>query len=93
MITRYPHTGKIVVATEVDNADGISTSTKVETILQGRFEPNSQQKTLDYSAKFYCKNFGANVFQYDGQNFVFNGKQFKIVQLFPYQTHCEIWLE
>ena len=32
-------------------------------------------------------------FSFDGQKFIFEEKQLKIVQLFPYQTHFEIWLE
>lgn len=93
MLRRYPHTAKIIVTTETPNAGGIPTKSTQEIILQGRYEPAGQNKALDYSAKFYCKNLSGNVFQYDGQPFEYEGKRFKIVQLYPYQTHCEIWLE
>lgn len=116
MLKRYPHTAKIIVTTEVDSDDGINDTSEIEVDVVGRFEPVSQKKTIDYSAKYYCKDMvklitklveqgffiegfiheeGENLkpFQVDGHRFIFNGKQFKIVQLFPYQTHCEIWLE
>ena len=93
MLRRYPHIGKIIVNQETANANGIPTITPSEIIIKGRYEPTGQKKALDYSAKFYCANFETNVFQYDGATFIYEGKQFKIVQLFPYQTHCEIWLD
>lgn len=93
IITRYPHTAKIIVTTESDSADGIPDTTPTEIDLKGRFEPASQVKNIDYSAKFYCKSIDVDAFQVDGQQFVYKGKYFKITQLFNYQTHCEIWLE
>lgn len=93
MFTRYPHTGIIRTITENEQTDGISEFVTADVNIKGRFEPTSQNKNIDYSAKFYCKTVDVEGFEVDGHQFIYNGKQFKIVQLFNYQTHCEIWLE
>lgn len=93
MLKRYPHTGKIIIKTKVDDSSGIPTYEDVETDIIGRYEPASQNKTLDYSGKFYCAKNAIDPFDVDGQPFFYEGRQFKIVQLHNYQTHCEIWLE
>lgn len=93
MLTRYPHTGTIRTITENDQADGITTLDPTDIEVSGRYEPVGQKKALDYSAKWYCKQLSLTPFSKDGHLFIYNGKQFKIVQIFEYQTHCEIWLE
>jgi len=93
MFKRYPHTGKIVISKETDNGTGIPVKIDTEIEITGRYEPVGQKKALDYSAKFYCKTNDIIQFEVDGQKFLYNGKQFKIVQLHNYQSHCEIWLE
>lgn len=118
MLKRYPHTGTIQISKETDNGTSTPDISNVKIEIKGRYEPAGQNKAMDYSAKFYCKNISRikqtfvelgfflvgftdnetteaklKPFEIDGKTFVFNGKQLKIVQLFPYQTHCEIWLE
>lgn len=93
MLKRYPHIGKIKISTETDNGTSTPNIAESEIDVKGRYEPVGQNKALDYSAKFYCKTNSINQFDVDGQKFIFEGKQFKIVQLHNYQSHCEIWLE
>lgn len=93
MLHRYPHIGKIVSVVENDVPTGISTLTPTETEVKGRFEPAGQNKNIDHAAKWYCQKTDNEPFKADGAKFVYEGKLFKIVQLFNYQTHCEIWLE
>lgn len=93
MFKRYPHKAKIVISKETDNGSGIPQLTDTEIELIGRYEPSGQNKALDYKAKFYCKLLDLKPFEVDGQKLIYNDKQFKIVQLHNYQTHCEIWLE
>lgn len=118
MLRRYPHTGKIIVVTEVGAPGGLNTETTAVFDVQGRFEPAaSKSGGIDYRAKFYCKNIDYLIrkfieeglfpedlisqndnqelkpFSVDGQTFKYNGKNFEIVMLHNYQTHCEIWLE
>ena len=93
MFKRYPHTGKIVISKETDNGTGIPELTDTEIEIIGRYEPSGQNKSLDYSAKFYCKFNDISQFEVDGQKLIYQDKQFKIVQLHNYQSHCEIWLE
>lgn len=91
MFKRFPHIGTILISTETD--EPIPTVNDVSIEIKGRYEPSSQSKSLDYSAKFYCSTNAFEPFEADGQRFIFNNKQFKIVQLHNFQTHCEIWLE
>ncbi|MBD0822638.1 hypothetical protein [Aestuariibaculum marinum] len=93
MLRRYPHTAIIRVTVENNPVDGITTVTPSDISIKGRYEPAGQNKALDYSAKFYCKNEDIAPFEVDGKPFIYEGKTFKITQLYPYQTHCEIWLE
>ena len=93
MFKRYPHIGKIVISKETDNDTGIPELTDAEIEIIGRYEPSRQNKNLDYSAKFYCKSNDIAQFEVDGQKFLYKNKQFKIVQLYNYESHCEIWLE
>lgn len=92
-LRRYPHTAKVIVKVETTPADGISVITPTEVTIEGRYEPASQNKALDYSAKFYCKKLDVGPFEYDGLTFIYEEHRFKITQLHNYQTHCEIWLE
>ncbi|SFS30780.1 hypothetical protein [Lutibacter maritimus] len=93
MLKRFPHTGTIIINSEISNENGIPTISKIELLVKGRYEPSGQSKALDYSAKWYCDKLDLTPYEADGKSFKFNGKQFKIVQLFNYQSHCEIWLE
>ncbi|MEE9408267.1 MAG: hypothetical protein V3V28_09350 [Polaribacter sp.] len=93
MLKRYPHIGKIKISKETDNGTSTPDIAESEIEVKGRYEPGGQNKALDYSAKFYCKPNSIPQFDVDGQKFIFEGKQFKIVQLHNYQSHCEIWLE
>lgn len=93
MIKRYPHVGKIIVSTEDLNGDGLHSSTKSETTIQGRFENESTTKNVDYSAKFYCPKLDFQPFEIDGETFEFEGRRFIIKHSSIQQTHCEIWLE
>lgn len=93
MINRYPHKAFIVTKTSIqdENGDFIDAETKTE--LSGRYEPNSQAKSLDYSAKFYCRLTDVEQFELDESMLEYKGKSFTIVQLHNYQTHCEIWVD
>ncbi|WP_417444642.1 hypothetical protein [Joostella sp.] len=94
MLKRYPHSAQIKYTTSIDDGSGIPTTEPVTIdIEEGRYDPTGQNTNLDYSAKFYCPTLSVNRFQYDGAKLVFAGKTFSIVNLFNYQTHCEIWLE
>lgn len=92
MIKRFPHKGFIVTKGSVQDKNGDFTDSKYKTEIKGRYEPNSQSKSLDYSAKFYCKLIDVETFDLDESTFEYEGKEFTIVQLHNYQTHCEIWL-
>lgn len=94
MIKRYPHTATIKINKEIDNGTGIPEIENKEISIKGRYEPTGQSKNIDYKAKFYCPKIeDLSFFQADGAKLIFNGKTFVIVNLFNYQTHCEIWLE
>ena len=92
MLKRYPHTGFLVTtgSTQDDNGDFTDEPNRVE--IKGRYEPNNQSKSLDYSAKFYCKRIADQTFDKDETTFEFNDRAFKILQLHNYQNHTEIWL-
>jgi len=93
MFERHPHIGKMVIGTETDNGTGIPKVNDTEIEVKGRYEPTGQNKKLDYKAKFYCGPLNVAPFEVDGHRFLYNGRQFKIVQLHHYQRHCELWLE
>jgi hypothetical protein len=93
MIKRYPHIGVVKIITEIDNGTSTPDIGETEYTLKGRYEPGGQRSSLDYSARFYCKLNSVKQFSVDGQKFIFEGKEFKIVQLHNYQAHCEIWLD
>lgn len=93
MLKRYPHTAKIIISTEDENGDGIHTDTEMETIVTGRYENESSNKNVDYSAKFYCPRLDFAPFEIDGQTFEFEGRRFLIKHSSIQQTHSEIWLE
>lgn len=95
MLDRYPHTAEIKYTTMVDDGSGIPVEETVTIdIPKGRYDPEVGNKTkVDYSAKFYCPNLLTERFKYDGAKLIFSGMEFVIINLFEYQTHCEIWLE
>lgn len=94
MLNRYPHTAQIEYTTEIDNGSGIpEIQTVTIDIPEGRYDPHPGfSKDVEYSAKFYCPVIG-DPFQFDGAVLIFQGKRFSIVNLFNYQTHCEVWLD
>lgn len=58
MFKRYPHEGKIVINTEIDNGTSIPSSTDIEISIKGRFEPStSRSKNIDYSGVWFCEKF------------------------------------
>ncbi|MBS9774584.1 MAG: hypothetical protein KGV59_05440 [Tenacibaculum sp.] len=94
MIKRYPHNAKIIISTEIDDDTGINETDDKEIVIKGRYEPTGQTKALDYKAKFFCgKLKDIKPFEIDGQKLVYADKEFTIVQLHNYQTHCELWLD
>lgn len=94
MLDRYPHTAEIKYTTTVDDGSGIPVEETVTIdIPKGRYDPGTGNKNLDYSGKFYCPTISKDRFKYDGAKLIFSGMEFVIVNLFEYQTHCEIWLE
>lgn len=98
MITRYPHTATVKVTTQTDSdGDGIKETTTNDITIKGRYEPNSGNKNLDYSAKFFCEStpdeLKANPRAFDGLTIKVFNRDMIINQAWPYQTHCEIWLD
>lgn len=93
MIKRYPHTATIKNNTETDSETIFSTVNETTIEIKGRYEPSLQKNRVDFSGKFYCDILDVSQFSLDGKILIFEGKQFKIVQLHNYQKHCEIWLE
>ena len=92
MLSRYPHTGFIKQLVGDQDEDGDFTGTEAKYVVKGRYEPNSQSKSLDYVAKFYCSRLFFPAFNVDNSTFEFNGREFKITQMHEYQTHTELWL-
>lgn len=93
-MVRYPHTATLTYGTESfdSNGDPIGQTTNIE--LKGRYESKSGNKNLDYSGKFYTSLFNlAKPFDKDNSTLTYEGKKFKVVQLYPYQKHIEIWLQ
>lgn len=109
MLKRYPDIGRIDILTEGNDVSGISDTTTKSVEIKGRYEPNTNKSsTVDYKGKFYSRNlnyikqkfidagvFTDNIipFKLDGYTLVLNDRQFVIIQVQNYQTHCEIWLE
>ncbi len=92
MIKRYPHTAIMVSSSSTQDENGDFTNDKLETIIKGRYEPNSQSKSLDYSAKFYCKRMKFEKFKKDETTLKYGDRSFTILQFHEYQTHSELWL-
>lgn len=95
MLDRYPHIATITIETEEESASGIPTISESSFTVKGRYEPNSQMTSLNYSAKYYCKRLDVldeNPNALDGQKLFLN-RTIGISQAWNYQTHCEIWLD
>ncbi|WP_028375991.1 hypothetical protein [Leeuwenhoekiella sp. MAR_2009_132] len=94
MIKRYPHKAVVKIETTSEGPIPEVTTTTIE--LEGRYEPTSGNKSLDYSAKFYCPliyELDVNAKILDGQKMEINGSFIGISKAWNYQTHCEIWLD
>ncbi len=90
---RYPHTAYLTVKpTERDeNGDLITDGTKSE--IKGRFQVVSGGgKMVDYDAKFFTPKMNVEAFSLDEADLEYEGKKFKIVKHFDYQTHTVLWL-
>lgn len=93
-MVRYPHSAKILIDGEIQNANGDFVSSPTELILdKGRFEPKAQNSTLNYSGKFYCPKLPFEPFEIEGQKLIYNGAEMEIYQFHNYQLHCELWLK
>ena len=75
------------------DGNAVAVSSPEKTKIAGRYEPNSGNKDLDYSGKFYTSLFGADNFTRDGGFLEFQGVEFTVVHLVKFQRHVEIWLE
>ncbi|WP_139959174.1 hypothetical protein [Flavicella sediminum] len=99
-MVRYPHSAILVIKT-AENEKGTQLDAHgdaveiepVEIPIIGRYEPNEGNKKLDYSAKFFTPLFDIGPFEKDGHYLRYEGKELTVVQIFPYQRHCEIWVE
>lgn len=99
-MVRYPHTATLVIKTAKDekgvkldiHGDAIGIE-PIEIPLKGRYEPSSNNSKFDYSAKFFTPLFNVGPFEKDGHFLKYEGRELLVVQIFPYQTHCEIWVE
>jgi len=93
MIKRYPHKAYLIDSTtSVQDDHGNFIESPFKTEIKGRYEPNNQSKSLDYSAKFYCKKTSFEGFNKDETTLEYDGRKFTITQLFSYQNHTELWL-
>ena len=97
MIKRYPHTATISIESVIDNGTAFPDTNITEVDVKGRYEPNGGNKSLDYSAKFFCKEklslLNDDPYALDGQKMAFGGRDIGIVKAWNYQTHTEIWLD
>jgi len=97
MLVRYPHkaTLRIPAVTNVGNKGiiGISNANTRDISLTGRFEHKSGLDVY-YKAKFYMEFSQTTLeqFQNDDATFHFQGRQWDVVRIIPYQTHMVIWL-
>lgn len=94
MVRRYPHSAIIEAATEEFEQDeeGNIIPYHKQREIKGRFEPVLSNEHLSYKAKFYTPLNEIKAFEVDGGKLLFESRSFQIVQLFNYQTHCELWL-
>ncbi len=91
---RYPHSATIKVKTLVGEPFPEEVITTLD--VKGRYEPNANNKSLDYSAKFYCPLIDLlkeDAHALDGQTMIINGRTIGISTAWNYQIHCEIWLD
>lgn len=98
MLERYPHSATITVTTEINDEvnDGITGNSKETIIVKGRYEPNSMNRTLNYTGRFFCERLdilNSTPFALNGQKLEISGNIIGISQAWNYQTHCELWLD
>ncbi|WP_417885512.1 hypothetical protein [Zunongwangia sp.] len=95
MIQRYPHTAVIEIETLSD--DPLPTKTTQDIEVKGRYESAPGNKNIDYKAKFFCDKtpdiLKADPNALDGKKLLIFGRSITIRQAWPYQTHCELWLD
>lgn len=98
MINRFPHTA--IIKLETVGEGKLPEVTKEEITLRGRYEPVSKPgggESFDYNAKFYCdqtpEQLKSNPHAFDDQKMEIFGRTITIKQAWPYQTHCELWLD
>lgn len=94
MVNRYPHIAELMIKDRAFNQDkkgNISFLEKRYT-LRGRFEPMARSDQLNYKAKFYTPLNDRSAFSLEGSFLIYERKRFSLVELFNYQTHCELWL-
>ena len=94
-MVRYPHSGVLKWSgTTVVDADGNPIVTvEMKELFECRVQLAQGKKNLDYSAKVFCKILEFEPWQLENATFIYDGRKFKVTQLFNYQKHCEIWLE
>jgi uncharacterized OsmC-like protein len=97
MLNRFPHSATIKVQTEKDDDDDGLNGTDDQLIaVEGRYEPEGMNKSLNYSARFYCPILDIlkeNPLALNGQKLLINGSSIGISQAWNYQTHAELWLD
>lgn len=96
MIKQHPHSASITIRTEVDNGGAFSEYNEEVISLQGRYETQGGDNTLDYSAKFYCGRIEileTDRNALDGEKLSFEGRLIGIARAVNYQTHAELWLD
>jgi hypothetical protein len=96
MLERYPHSATITITTEGEDPNGIPASTKETLEIIGRYEPNSMNRTLNYTGRFFCERLDIlkeNPYALNGQKLEVLGRIIGISQAWNYQTYCELWLD
>lgn len=90
---RYPHIVVLRTVSKVRDENGDLVSGPVNIELKGRFQVASNSGGMvNYDAKFFTSKMDSEAFSLDEAEILFEGKQFKIIQHFNYQTHTELWL-
>ncbi len=99
-MVRYPHTGTLHWKTGgiFNDDDGKFTAGTPQTKpIDCNVQPNGAGRKIDvggdqvlYKFKVYCKLFSELI--PDTAEFEYEGVKFKVLQIFPYQKHVEIWI-
>lgn len=90
---RHPHIATLRTVSKTRDENGDLASVSVNTELKGRFQVASNRGgVVNYDAKFFTSKMDSEAFSLDEAELIFEGKQFKVIQHFNYQTHTELWL-